>query len=193
MKQILVELRCPYCGYLTHKKSETLILPAFEPKLREQILNDQFFHQECPCCHKQISFLHPCLYQDGKHQFMIFLQMHDQENTPELHEELNFKKRIVSSSEELSEKIRIFEDGFFDVAIEHIKTLLFEKTKQKVLYHDYDLESNTLWFETISKPSDVMAIDASSYAKIEKRCILDKFDKKFKTINSTNYHFLLKN
>lgn len=118
---------------------------------------------------------------------MILLQIKEQDGNPELHDDLNFKKRIVFSNEELCEKIRIFNDDLNDIAIEYIKVLLHNKTNQFVQYHDYDKESETLWFETVTDQVNLMAIDISVYLNIEKCCIQDKFDKKFKTINSSTY------
>lgn len=187
MKSILAQLHCRYCGYQTHKKSETLVLSAFEPKLREDILTDRFFHHECPCCHRRISFQHPLLYRDDKHRFIVLLQPHPKEDLPELQTVLDYRKRIVFTNEELMEKIRILEDGMNDVVIEHLKFLLAEKLQQKVRYYDVDLASDTLWFETIQGDPEWKAIPQSSYKTMEKCCHLDENNRNFIVINADSY------
>lgn len=186
MKSILAELRCPQCGFQTHKKSEQLIVTDFEPKSREAILNHQFFHHQCPRCHHNIIFLHPCLYQDGKCKFMILLQSQMPEELPEVEENLAMRKRIVSYPEELEEKIHIFEDGLNDILIEWMKRQLSERLHLSIpslRYHDFDLASDTLWFQVNQDELDLKGIQKSYYDNLKNRYQIDENEKKFKVIN----------
>lgn len=187
MKSILIELSCPHCGYQSHKKSEQLIVTDFEPKLRIAILENQFFQKECPICHKEIAFLHPCLYQDGIHKFMILLQTQHQKVMPELHEDLDMEKRIVFSSEQLQEKIRILEDELDDIRIELIKVRLCEQMhilQKDITYHDQDIQSDTIWFKVRNESLDYKGIHKSLYHNLEKYLQIDKKEKKFMIINN---------
>lgn len=190
MKSILVELQCPYCGYKTHKKSEQFIVSQFESKFRNQILQDEFFHHECPCCHKQLSFLHTCLYQDHKHKFIILLEPQPQEQCPEFEEDTQLVKRFVNTINDFKEKILIFEDDLNDLAIECIKWKLRNKLKLSreclIQYHDYDLESNTLWFEIEETETKLVAISKSYYDNLENKIPKIKNEKKFKIIDANS-------
>lgn len=187
MKSILVELQCPYCGYKTHKKSEQFIVSQFESKFRNQILEDRFFHHECACCHRQLSFLHTCLYQDHQHHFIILLQTQKNDKIPEFEEDSHMIKRLVFSKEELQEKIHIFEDNLDDIVIECIKWKMKDKLKllehEEIHYHDLDKQSDTLWFEIYRPEIELVAISKSYYNNLQEKLQNKENEKIFKIVN----------
>lgn len=176
MKSILVEINCTACFYQTHKKSETLVLPDFEPDARKDLVEGRFFSCRCPRCGKTINFLHPCIYADKEHHFILLIkpEMEVKESDYTMYEEDQIsKKRLVTKIDDVAEKIRIFEDGFDDHTIEVLKAKLLIRARNKgeniagIAYLDYDKASATLWFQ-YSGEGNVVGIAHSVYARIQK-------------------------
>ena len=149
MKNILVEITCRNCYYHTHIKSHTLVMPDFETTLRERILKHEMFSYTCPRCGKQILFLHPFLYQDKQHQFLLFMSS-EKKDLQELQERFpTYTVRLLHSAEALAERIRILEDGLDDRIVMIVKVLLKQKYPrcEQISYHDYDRDSASIWLE----------------------------------------------
>lgn len=167
MKNILVEIKCNRCFYYTHIKSHTLVLPDLEPNLRKRILAQEMFNFTCPRCHQVISFIHPFLYHDKQHHFLLVVSQEDK-NLQELQAQFpNTTIRLVKSDSELREKIAIFEDGLDDVRMEYLKDKLKQKfpDAKEIVYRDYDALSNSLWFTFLfpKQYEDVKGVDMSVY------------------------------
>ena len=71
MKSILVEITCPTCLWHTHKPSDTVVIPEFEPDLKQQLEQEEFYAFTCPRCGTRISFYHTCIYPDKQHHFVL--------------------------------------------------------------------------------------------------------------------------
>ena len=74
MKTALIELRCPMCGAIFHKKSETLLLYGFESNDEARLRDGTFFTAHCPICGKESKILHNFLYIDKEHHFAILVK-----------------------------------------------------------------------------------------------------------------------
>lgn len=168
MKNILVEITCRNCYYHTHIKSHTLVMPDFEATLRERILNHEMFSYTCPRCGKQILFLHPFLYQDKQHQFLLFMSS-EEKDLQELQERFPaYTVRLLHSAEDLAERIRILEDGLDDRILMIVKALLKRKYPKcgRISYHDYDKDSASIWLEFEEQGErDLKGIDRAIYDK----------------------------
>lgn len=149
MKSILITLKCSRCGFETHVKSETFIHADFESNLTNKILDNTFFLGTCPKCHQHIPFLHECLYIDQKHKYMLLLKVNGS-STSTIQETGHMRYlRLVTSADELKEKIRIFNDGLYDQPMEALKLRLSQKLNKDIhtiYYFDYDKASKSLWF-----------------------------------------------
>lgn len=175
MKSILVEINCRNCLYKTHKKSETLIMPDFEPQFRKELLEGSFFQKTCPNCGSVNSFLHPVLYADKQHRFVLLIKAKQEiveKDASLFSSEPDCVKRYLSRSEDVAEKIRILEDGLDDRSIELLKQKLRLREKQKgqsvndIIYQD--ATSDTIWFhvQRDACESDVIGVLKQSYERL---------------------------
>lgn len=177
MRNILVEILCPKCFYHTHIKSHTLALPEIEPKLRERILQDRMFSYECPRCHEQITFIHDFLYHDVNRHRMIYMSKEFTELSRLQEQFPQSSMYCVDHPRSLHEKIQILEDGFDDEVICLIKDKLTKQDRlvKDIWYHDYDCESETIWFLYIYEDQEVVkAIERQTYEMMKKNLALMK-------------------
>lgn len=179
MKSILVALDCPQCLYKTHKKSETLVMPDFEPALREALLEGTFFQKKCPRCGKTLDYIHFLLYVDKANHFILMIKPRSDFKEADqtlFHEEEHSLKRYIGDTAEVAEKIHILEDHLDDRAIAILKTKLLIRARkrgldvQELTYHDRDKKSSTLWFDqVIEGEHQLFAVTMDSYYQITKQ------------------------
>lgn len=131
------QINCPSCG----KTSQTRMWPGIDrianPEQRERILEESLFCWECPDCGYKMQLVYPCLYHDRNKQFLILLDPNPQEQTLDKKamsgEDLEgTKKRIVSTAEELKEKILIFENDLNDAACELAKLAMWQTVEKRL-------------------------------------------------------------
>ncbi len=126
---------CPSCGVLEPFIVYPSIMIPADKKLREQILNENLFLRRCEACGYEVHMVYSCLYQDTIRKFMIYVRPQDEDQT--ILEQISveglehIRKRIVSTVEELKEKLLIFEAGLNDYAIELVKTALTQVVTSK--------------------------------------------------------------
>lgn len=192
MKSILVALVCKQCMYKTHKKSETLIMPDFEPNLRDELIEGSFFKKKCPCCGNTIEFVHPVLYVDKEHKFILMIkpQCDYKDDDHSLFKDYVFsKKRYISKTDDVKEKIQVLETMLDDRVIEILKVKLLLRAKhrkqhvQAIRYHDVDKESKTIWFDILADDEhNLLAVTMQSYEQIKKTLPVENFES-FKEID----------
>lgn len=183
MKTVLIELRCPMCGAIFHKKSETLLLHGFESNDEARLRDGTFFTAHCPICGKESKILHNFLYIDKEHHFAILVKSRKDmvESDQELYaRDAHLRKRYVSKVDEIPEKIRVLEDGLDDRVIEILKLKLLRQYQRKtpdvknVISHDSDRQSETLWFDILyTDREDIVGIEKISYERILKQLPVD--------------------
>lgn len=173
MKNILVEILCKQCFYHTHIKSHTLVLPELEPNLRTKILDEEMFTYTCPQCHQIIQYIHPFLYHDKQHQFLVFMSNEEKDMDELQHQFPLTRLRLVRNPHQLSEKIHIFEDALDDRIIELLKLSLVPKypAYKKMQYHDYDKASASIWLDFIDFQDnrERKGIDFKFYQRYQER------------------------
>jgi len=172
--------------YKTHKKSETLIMPDFEPNLREELIAGTFFKKRCPCCGKVIEFVHQVLYVDKEHQFILMIKPQSdfkKEDDSLFKGNNHSKKRYISHIADVAEKIVILENSLDDRVIEILKVKLILRAKRRkqevtsIRYHDIDRQSDTIWFDIeVDEQHDVVAVTMDSYKQIQKQLPKEKDD-----------------
>ncbi|MCQ2349243.1 MAG: CpXC domain-containing protein [Paludibacteraceae bacterium] len=121
-----ITIKCPKCGEDGAFKVWTSVNATLNPELREKVLDGSMFHFHCEKCGGDFILPNPTLYHDMNHQFMVWLVANPSDKMPGFSlsgnpEFANYKCRVVSSLDELNEKIFIFESGLNDVVIEIIK------------------------------------------------------------------------
>ena len=130
------EISCPSCGC----SSTTRMWPGIDgvrnPEQRERILEESLFCWECPDCGYRMQLVYPCLYHDRERRFLILLDPNQKEQSLDkkamAEQSLpQTKKRIVSSVEELKEKLLIFENGLNDAACELSKLAMMQSGEHR--------------------------------------------------------------
>lgn len=145
---------------------------GFETRYRQELFDGSFFKKSCPICGKELTFLHPLLYVDRPHHFLLLIKskqdQNEQDHTTYL-EDTSKRKRYISNVEEVGEKIRILEDELDDRVIELIKAKLYLHYKkryvnlQSIHYHDVDKKSRTIWFDLDKEEAEIVAIEEQTY------------------------------
>lgn len=179
MKSILVALDCPQCMYKTHKKSETLVMPDFEPSFRTSLIEGTFFQKKCPRCGKTLEYIHFLLYVDKANHFIIMIKPRSDFKEADhslFKEDETSVKRYIGDTGDVAEKIHILEDRLDDRAVCIIKTKLLMRARKKgqsvqeLTYHDYDRNTNTLWFDMVEEDNhQLLAVTKESYDRIVKQ------------------------
>lgn len=193
MKSILIALICKKCMYKTHKKSETLIMPDFEPNLRDELIAGSFFKKRCPCCENVIDFVHQVLYVDKDHKFILLIKPksdYKDEDHNLFTEHGKCKKRYLSNTEDVAEKILILENLLDDRVVEILKAKLLLRAKHKqnnvqaIRYYDIDQQSATIWFTVIADGNhEFIAVTMESY-NLVRNTLPDEDYQCFKEINT---------
>lgn len=158
------QVECPECG----KKSDFTIWKSLnidlDPQMREKVMNGTLFEFECPHCNKKSNIVYPFLYHDMTHGLMCYFDSPD--NLDEILESIeNMKKdelasiamkneqiRVVFSYPELVEKIKIFEAGLNDRALELLKLLVSKNMAEQ----QPDFEIGNIFFETNDKNEPIL-------------------------------------
>ncbi len=137
------EVLCHSCKL----KSKAIVYPRINvsksPYLKEQILDGSLFMWQCPHCSYKALLEYPLLYHDMDKQLMIYFipgaDKHNyisddifQRRYPQLG---IMTKRIVSSLNELKEKIFIFDSELDDMYIELTKYNLSQALERKMSDH----------------------------------------------------------
>lgn len=160
MKQLLVSLHCPRCGWEGYHLSQQVIIPSLEPDLRRAMLDDSYFKAPCMHCGQMINFFHECLYQDKDHGFVLWFKRKDKVvNSEHLYQAEKLKKRYILQGMKVSEKIRIFEDGFDDILMNKLKNKL---KKNNISYYDH--QKQLIWFNS---DEGLFAIDDKYYYALD--------------------------
>jgi len=115
----IVNPDCHFCGKSFQTKVFSMIDAVADPGLKESILNGDALIAECPHCGQRQVLQEPLVYIDRGENILLCL-------TPEAikgEAPEGFTARQVRDAGSLIEKIRIFDAGFDDIAIEMCKFL----------------------------------------------------------------------
>jgi len=130
------DITCPTCRNdfpITYWKSVNVTI---DPPLRERVLSGDIHTHTCPRCGQIIVMQTPLLYHDTTRRFMVNFEMERPDkpvtwNTKFLENSARllpqYQYRFVTSWEDLTEKITIFEKGWDDTIIEMLKLVVTEK------------------------------------------------------------------
>ncbi len=118
---------CARCGSTIHKELPASVNVRVAPEKKAAVLSGDLFVAECPSCgHRQLlSF--PFLYHDPDARLMLWLGADEDTlsraagvltSTPEMQD---YRIRLVDGPGELIEKVKIFDAGLSDIAVELCK------------------------------------------------------------------------
>lgn len=136
-----VSMPCPNCSALMEATVWDSINVTLMPELREQLLTEDIFFNQCPHCRQMVYIPWNTLYHDMEHRFMLFY-CHSATDIKLLHLPrpiMNFQQgyciRAVHGVMNLKEKILILESKMNDVAVEYLKFLLMNHLVQVPHWH----------------------------------------------------------
>ncbi len=154
------QIVCPCCG----KKIEVQVYPVVNisrsPMLREKVLDETLFQQICSHCGAHFRLMTRCLYHDADNNFMIYFipgfrerQLETGNIEKEFPEFSMTDCRVVSTINQLKEKILLLESGVDDRAIEISKLAVsgivsrkFGKRIQAAYFCRLDEENDRIGF-----------------------------------------------
>lgn len=117
--------KCPYCGEEFEIEIWNTVNAEEDPDLRDRCKSGDIFQHSCPHCHKDFMIQNNLLYEDPENRFVLFVSSKDFGDTLKSYGEPLVKKgyrlRRVSTIQEFTEKIQIFEDGANDIEVELAK------------------------------------------------------------------------
>ncbi len=134
------EVICHHCKL----KSKAIMYPRIninkDMYLKEQILDNSLFLWQCPYCHHKAILEYPLLYHDMDKQLMVYLLPNNtrgyvSDNKLQYrYNTLNIlTKRVVSTLDELKEKILIFDSELNDMYLEITKFSMLDTIEKKML------------------------------------------------------------
>ena len=128
----LHSFRCPTCGTAFDVQRHDLVNVKENPELKAAVLNGDIFLQECPRCGRRHLVGGPLVYLDPDEGVLVMLS--DKPLT--LADTGGYTARLVSRAGDLVEKVKIFDAGLDDRAIEMCKYV----TKQEAGKPGMDLK-----------------------------------------------------
>lgn len=112
-------IRCNCCGESFSAAVYTCITPsADDVQIKEKVKSGDIFVHKCPKCGKPVLYQGPCMYLDAACGLLVVLSDVSMDDS-ELDKSLTARR--VGSVGELIEKVKIFDDGLDDVAVELCK------------------------------------------------------------------------
>lgn len=178
------KIKCPKCGRVSSAPVfDTLDLTEASDFTRKMALSGKLFRFECPYCGKKRDLNYPITATDDNMGAIItVLNKNDKRGDYKrildvyrsLEQEEDEKYRIVDTCQELSEKMRIFNDGLDDRVIEILKMLISEDIVEKkselpnVRCVYKRLTNGTMTFTAVyNKDKYEIELPTSSYLPIE--------------------------
>ncbi|MFN2531085.1 MAG: CpXC domain-containing protein [Pyrinomonadaceae bacterium] len=152
------QIRCPHCHSISEYNIWISANVTVSPYLRDEVLSGSLFWKDCPKCTEGFSASHDLLYHDMEKQFCVWLKYPNAAGEIEMEPGADradrvFKShwlRIVFSRDELTEKIKIAQDGYDDIFIEALK--VFHSAKFDIDFESafyYDRTENRMSRKTI--------------------------------------------
>ena len=124
--------RCPTCGTEFSVELHDIINVGECPELKPQVLNGELFLVECPRCGRRQVAKRPLVYLDPEEKLLVLLsdKSVSMENAP------GYIARLVGTAGDLIEKVKVFDAGLDDKAVEMCKFV----TKQDMAKPDAELK-----------------------------------------------------
>ena len=131
-----VKFKCASCGESVDVTVWHTIDVATTPELKEQVLDTDVMSFVCPKCGYVTEAQYELLYQDLAHACMIWLNYPDEQGNLTFKRAAldvpkdaprNLRLRLVTDANRLAEKIRVFDDGLDDRAVELMKEALWQQ------------------------------------------------------------------
>ena len=163
-KHHIEKVTCPSCHHEGDFEVWDSINTVLDPAMKEKVLNQSIFLYTCPNCGETFRLNYPTLYHQMEDLVMIYLVPESEvEKTYEIFYENNaladfrtekYLNRIVTSANQLVEKIQIFDAGKDDRVMELVKLLATDS----ILKNDPDIEFDELCFAVDDDGTNILVI-----------------------------------
>ena len=158
------KVTCPSCHHEGDFELWDSINTALDPEMKEKVLNKSIFLYTCPSCGETFRLNYPTLYHQMEDLIMIYLVSESEvEKTYEMFYGENalfdfrtekYLSRIVTSPNQLVEKIQIFDAGKDDRIMELVKLLATDS----LLENNPDEEFDELRFAVDDDGTNILVI-----------------------------------
>ena len=109
--------QCPACGTRFDLQRQDLINIRLNPELKSAVVSGELFLQECPQCGRRHLVTWPMVYLDPEEKLLLMLS----DKPLVLSETEGYTARLVSRPGDMIEKVKIFDAGLDDKAVELCK------------------------------------------------------------------------
>ena len=147
-KHHMEKITCPSCHHDGDFEVWDSINTVLDPEMKEKVLNQSIFLYTCPNCGETFRLNYPILYHQMEDIVMIYLVSESEvEKTYEIFYEKNaladfhtekYLYRIVTSANQLVEKIQIFDAGKDDRVMELVKLLVTDSLHENNPDKEFD-------------------------------------------------------
>ena len=158
------KVTCPSCHHEGDFELWDSINTALDPEMKEKVLNQSIFLYTCPSCGETFRLNYSTLYHQMEDLVMIYLVPESEvKKTYEIFYEKNaladfhtekYLNRIVTSANQLVEKIQIFDAGKDDKIMELVKLLATDS----ILKNDPDKEFDELRFAVDADGTNILVM-----------------------------------
>ena len=160
-KHHIEKVTCPSCHHEGDFEVWDSINTVLDPEMKEKVLNQSIFLYTCPNCGETFRLNYPTPYHQMEDFIMIYLVPESEvEKTYEMFYGENaladfrtekYLTRIVTSANQLIEKIQIFDAGKDDRVMELVKL-------DSILKNDPDIEFDELRFAVDNDGTNILVI-----------------------------------
>ncbi len=131
------KFRCAGCGMEFSAQTPAYISVQRNPELKQAVVSGSLFVKECPHCGNRQIIKFPLVYVDTAASLLIYLS---ESATINIDDSAGFTCRLVSDAGSLIEKIKIFDAGLDDIAIEMCKFVTLQELGKQVELKFFKLE-----------------------------------------------------
>ena len=123
----MYRINCNSCGEVFEVDAVAAVNTEREPEVKDKLLSGELFLQTCPKCGKRMLAKWPLLYHDPAEKVMIWLSDGSADTEARMQAAVagddfgGYTGRIVDTPGALIEKVKIFDAGLDDIALEMAK------------------------------------------------------------------------
>ena len=182
-------VRCPECGETVKVERPAIVNVQNDPSCKVRILTGDLFQEQCPKCGQMLQVVSRIVYHDIEKRLMIYFRPIVTEEDRETFDyeairsaiednlsEPGYAIRVVTTVNELMEKIKIAEFGLNDGVIEILKFVYFDNFAKQFpdigvlnIYYERRNDKNALIFFCNDGQTRSIFIDPNVYAATERR------------------------
>lgn len=128
---------CAKCGKEFRAQTPMYVSVERNPEMKQEIISGKLFIKECPYCGNRQIIRFPLVYVDTAASLLIYLS---ESSAINIDDPAGFTCRLVSDAGSLIEKIKIFDAGLDDIAIEMCKFVTLQELGKQVELKFFKLE-----------------------------------------------------